>query len=125
MKPINDNIVIESVVGRFLEHSRIFYFGNVGKPKVFISSADLLTRNLDKRVELMTPITKESSKKEILTILGIYLRRSSEKYIMDKMGVYGHDHKAPNVSCQEIFMKRAVDSYKYRNIAKEIKYKKR
>lgn len=125
MKPINDNIVIESVVGRFLEHSRIFYFGNAGKPKVFISSADLLTRNLDKRVELMTPITKESSKKEILTILGIYLRRSSEKYIMDKMGVYGHDHKAPNVSCQEIFMKRAVDSYKYRNIAKEIKYKKR
>lgn len=125
MKPINKNIHIESVVGRFLEHSRIYYFGNGGKPRVFISSADLLTRNLDKRVEVLFPVKSKVAKQKLLDIISVYLRPSAQKYIMGKDGKYFVDKDSYNESCQDIFMKRAISDYKYRNITKEIKYKKR
>lgn len=125
MKPINDNIIIESIVGRFLEHSRMFYFANNGKPKVYISSADLLTRNLDKRVELMVPIKSKAAKNKILEIIGVYLRPSNQKYRMQPTGIYQINHDAPQMFCQDLFMKHAITKYKYRNITKDIKYKKR
>src|SRR5262249_32006779 len=55
---ISNNIRVRSVVGRFLEHSRIFYFGNNGKEEIYIGSADWMYRNLSRRVELITPIKK-------------------------------------------------------------------
>lgn len=63
---MSENIEAISVVGKFLEHSRIFVFGNEGKPKVYISSADWMTRNLDYRVEVGCPIYDEDVKKELL-----------------------------------------------------------
>lgn len=125
MKPINSNIHIESVVGRFLEHSRIYYFGNGDKPKVFISSADLLTRNLDKRVEILFPVKSKTAKQKLLDIISVYMKPSSEKYVMSKDGNYYVNKELPNVHCHDVFMKRAITDYKYRNITKEIKYKKR
>lgn len=125
MKPINKNIEIKSVIGRFLEHSRIYYFSNAGKPRLFISSADLLTRNLDRRIEILCPIKNKTTKEKLLNILDVYLKDSVHDYVMDKTGKFVICNKGSEKSPQDIFMKKAESEYKYRNIAKEIKYKKR
>ena len=70
---VSENIKVTSIVDRHLEHSRIFYFKNGGREDVYISSADLMERNLDRRVELLFPIQDEDLKKRVKSILDIYL----------------------------------------------------
>jgi polyphosphate kinase len=65
---ISDNIEIHSIVGRFLEHSRIYYFYNQGNEDVYLSSADMMTRNLDRRVELLFPALQPAIKAKIISI---------------------------------------------------------
>jgi polyphosphate kinase len=73
IKSVSENISVRSVVGRFLEHTRVFYFSNDGNPELYLSSADLMGRNLDRRVELIFPIEaiywQEIMKREALDIL--------------------------------------------------------
>lgn len=71
---LSENIRVRSIVDRFLEHSRIIYFENGGKPEVYISSADWMTRNLTRRIELLCPVQDPSLQKSLINILNLSLR---------------------------------------------------
>ena len=92
---VSENIKVRSIVGKFLEHSRIFYYENGGDPEIYMGSADWMPRNLDKRVEITFPVLDESMKKKIGNYLEIQLKdtqkarelRSDGKYYkVDKRG---------------------------------------
>jgi polyphosphate kinase len=70
---ISDNIRVTSVVGRFLEHSRIYRFENAGSPNYYIGSADLRPRNLSRRVELLAPVTDREQQVNLERILNVYV----------------------------------------------------
>ena len=63
---LSDNITVTSIVGRFLEHARIYYFRNGGNEEVYLGSADLMPRNLNRRVEVIFPVTDQELKKTII-----------------------------------------------------------
>lgn len=71
VKGVSENIRVISVIDRYLEHSRIFYFRQGGRPAVFIASADFMTRNLSKRVELLVPIEDSAARKRLIQILEV------------------------------------------------------
>ena len=70
---LSENVRVVSVIGRFLEHSRVFYFQNDGAPEVFIGSADLMKRNLDERIEVLTPVHRPALQHTLLTMLEMLL----------------------------------------------------
>ncbi|MEN9945994.1 MAG: polyphosphate kinase 1, partial [Pseudomonadota bacterium] len=86
---ISDNIVVKSVIGRFLEHHRIFYFYDSGNEDVFISSADWMKRNFFKRVETCIPLLNPKIKRRVIDEgLKIYLQDNVNSWIMDAEGNY-------------------------------------
>jgi len=86
---VSENIVVRSVVGRFLEHSRIFYFENGGDDEVYISSADWMPRNLYERVEVLCPVRESSLKQRIKSeILAAYLADNVKARFLDRNGRY-------------------------------------
>jgi polyphosphate kinase len=84
----SDNIKVRSIVGRFLEHSRIFYFHNGGDPQFYIGSADWRTRNLDSRVELVVPVSDPDLKEQIKNILDYALEDDFYAWEMRPDGAY-------------------------------------
>jgi polyphosphate kinase len=87
-KGLSENIKVTSIIGRFLEHSRIFWFNNDGDAEVFIGSADWMRRNLDRRVEAVTPIEDNKIKKEIKHLLDSYLEPNQDSWNMQSDGSY-------------------------------------
>lgn len=86
---VSENIRVISVVGRFLEHSRIFYFANGGDAEIYIGSADWMHRNLDRRVEAIVPINDERIKKHIKEeILDVYLKDTVNAQLLNAAGEY-------------------------------------
>ena len=86
---ISDNIHVRSIVGRFLEHTRCFYFLNGGNPEVFCASADWMVRNLLKRVEECYPIeTPELKTRVIEQGLKTYLQDNTQAWVLDSEGNY-------------------------------------
>lgn len=86
---ISDTITVRSIVGRFLEHSRVFWFHNGGTPRVFIGSADLMERNLDRRVEVLCPIVDATLGSHIHDIvLSTLLRDNSRAHALTADGRY-------------------------------------
>jgi polyphosphate kinase len=88
LKDRSGNIRVVSIIDRFLEHSRIFYFHQGGKPKVFISSADWMPRNLDRRIELMVPVDDTKNKKKLISILETYFRDNVKAWELQSDGTY-------------------------------------
>ena len=84
VKGLSENIKAISIVDRYLEHPRVFVFDNNGDPKVFISSADLMTRNLDFRVEVTCPIYDAAAKALILEVLETQLRYRAKARLLDE-----------------------------------------
>ncbi len=85
---VSDNISVRSIVGRFLEHSRIFYFYNGGRENVYLSSADLMPRNLDRRVELLFPVEEKQMKERVIRILQITLEDNVKARLLNAEGKY-------------------------------------
>lgn len=85
---LSENISVRSIVGNFLEHSRIFYFENNGAPKLFMGSADWMPRNLDKRVEIVFPVESEEVKEKVMHILEVQLADNVKAHILQPDGSY-------------------------------------
>ncbi|MGD1871815.1 MAG: polyphosphate kinase 1 [Mastigocoleus sp.] len=88
LKDISDNIRVISIVGRLLEHSRIFYFHNNGHEEIYIGSADWMPRNLDRRVEAITPIEDEEIAKDLQEVLGVMLADNRQAWELQSDGSY-------------------------------------
>ena len=85
---LSENISVTSVIGRYLEHARIFWFHNGGEPEVYLSSADWMTRNLDHRVELMFPVEDAGCAAKVTAALDVVLRDTVKGRRLDQNGVW-------------------------------------
>lgn len=93
---VSDNIRVRSIIGRFLEHSRIYYFHHNGEEKIFLSSADMMTRNMIRRVEILFPIFDGAIKKRLKKTLAIMLLDNVKAREMDENGVYSYVQRNAN-----------------------------
>jgi len=114
---ISDNIEVSSVVGRFLEHSRIYYFHNGGAEDMYIGSADLMPRNIDHRVEVLVPILDRALVRTIREdVLAIYLSDNVKARHMQSAGTYtrkkGGESKAKINSQEYLLRKRPRENHK-------------
>ncbi|MEG3437803.1 polyphosphate kinase 1 [Pannus brasiliensis CCIBt3594] len=110
---VSENIRVISIIGRFLEHSRIFYFYNGGADEVYIGSADWMTRNLSRRVEAIAPIDDPAIAKELEEILGIMLSDNRQAWDLQPDGSYIQRRPAEGEQehgTQTILMEKALTS---------------
>lgn len=107
IKGKTDNIYITSIVGRYLEHPRIYIFGNDENAKVYISSADLMTRNLTRRVEIACPIYDSAIKKKIFDIMNIIFTDDRKSSVLNPDGKYTKKTSSPSLNSQSRFMELA------------------
>ncbi|MBE9083792.1 MULTISPECIES: polyphosphate kinase 1 [unclassified Tolypothrix] len=113
LKDISENIRIISIVGRFLEHSRIFYFYNNAQEEIYIGSADWMRRNLDRRVEVITPIKDPDIAKDLQEILGIMLADNRQAWELQGNGSYIQRQpcdRAPEAHSQQSLINMALRS---------------
>ena len=96
IKGVSENISVRSIVGQFLEHSRIYYFQQNGEEKIFLSSADMMTRNMDRRIEILFPIFEGPLKQRIKNILALTLKDNVKARIQNKQGIYHYVIKKQN-----------------------------
>jgi polyphosphate kinase len=123
---VSENVSVHSVVGRFLEHSRIFYFENgaraadadaldedEGYPEYYLGSADWMTRNLDSRVEAVTPVRDPAIRRQLKFNLELILADNRQRWTMNADGSYEQQHPAdgePVVETQQVLMERTREA---------------
>ncbi len=107
---VSENITVCSIVGNFLEHSRIFYFYNDGREEIYMGSADWMPRNLDRRVEIIFPVEEESAKAKAKHILDIQLKDNKKAYYLNKSGEFARIDKRGKeiLSAQDTFVNEAL-----------------
>ena len=111
LSEFSDNIRVISIVGRYLEHSRIFYFHNDGQEEIYLGSADWMPRNLNRRVEAVTPVEEPSLVNKLKEILEIFLADNRYAWELQPDGTYIQRHpqaEEPERSAQNIFMEMAL-----------------
>ena len=109
---VSDNIRVRSIIGRFLEHTRIYWFQNAGHEEIYIGSADLMERNLDRRVETLTPIRDPEIVAHMRdVVLASYLRDTSRAMVLDSAGRYSRP-EAPSeaFNAQDFLLKHYSDA---------------
>ena len=111
---VSENITVRSIVGNFLEHSRIFYFENAGRPELYAGSADWMPRNLDRRVEIVFPLEDEKVKARAEHILDVELADTMQASILQPDGSYEKvDRRGKEkINSQLIFCEEAVEEAK-------------
>ena len=115
-----DNLRVMSVVGRYLEHPRIFSFGTGESQKIYIGSADMMTRNTEKRVEVACPILDGDIKKQINHYLKVMLSDNIKGRVLRSDGTYCKRELAePYVDSQATFMEEALNAHRQKPVQKE------
>ncbi|TKC16395.1 RNA degradosome polyphosphate kinase [Robertmurraya kyonggiensis] len=112
IKDVSENIMVRSIVGKFLEHTRIYCFHHNGEDKVFLSSADLMTRNMEYRVEILFPILKEHLKLRVHDILNLMLKDNCKARVQDSNGKYHYVERIDDeeeIDSQQLLCERAYD----------------
>lgn len=113
IKGVSDNIRLRSIVGRLLEHSRIYYFRSNCEEKIFLSSADMMTRNMEKRIELLFPIFDGHIKVRIKQILELMLKDNVKARVLEQDGQYHRVQQPadePLINSQEILYNMACEA---------------
>jgi len=110
---VSENIRVRSVIGRFLEHSRCYYFHNNGVEEVFCSSADWMDRNLYRRIEIMYPILDPGMKQRLIGNLDTYLADNTEAWELNSAGTYRHASPRENenaISAQSTLLRELSEA---------------
>jgi polyphosphate kinase len=109
VKNLSENISVVSIVDRYLEHSRIFFFQNGGANEIYLSSADWMERNLDRRIELMFPVTDEKVAASVKEILMLYFEDNVKSHRLQSDGTWTQENpgkKEESVRVQEVLYKK-------------------
>ena len=111
---LSETIKVHSIVGNFLEHSRIFYFENDNSPELYMGSADWMPRNLDRRVEIMFPVEDEMLQEQIIHLLKVQFQDNVKAHILKADGTYEKPDKRGKVlvNSQEMFCEEAIQNVK-------------
>lgn len=110
IKGVSENITVRSIVGNFLEHSRIFYFENGGDYEIYCGSADWMPRNLERRVEILFPIDRSELKNKLMHILQCQLKDNVKASVLQEDGTYAKvDKRGKSLfQSQEVFCRRLL-----------------
>ncbi|KXS51525.1 MAG: polyphosphate kinase [Marinobacter sp. T13-3] len=110
---LSENIRVRSIIGRFLEHTRVYYFGNQGRPQVYCSSADAMERNLLNRVETAFPVEDPALIARLREDLDTYLADNCQSWVLQPDGTYLQNHPAEGeepVASQLVLLDRLTSS---------------
>jgi len=109
IKGVSENIEVRSIVDRYLEHARIFYFHNGGHEEVYLSSADWMRRNLERRLEILFPVPDPRHRRRLIDILHTFFADNQKARLLQPDGSYvPAARKGPKVRAQEVFFRQAV-----------------